>query len=131
MKFKLLKRSALVLGLGGSAFAFSGCTGVSFGVGYGYGYDPFYDSMLWNDYYRRDVNVNVDVDRPNRPDRPDRPNKPDRPAKPDRPKPPAGKPPSRPKPPVAKPPARPRPPVARPPSARPPIHRPSGGGRRR
>ncbi len=105
MTCKLMKRSVLALGLGAAAFTLSACDGVTVGVGYGY--DPFYDSMLWNDYYH-DVNVDVDVNRPDRPDRPDRPN-----------------PPARPKPPVAKPPARPHPPVARPPTARPPIHRPA------
>lgn len=105
MTRKLIKRSVLALGLGAASFTLSACDGVTVGVGYGY--DPFYDSMLWNDYYH-DVDVDIDVDRPNRPDRP-----------------PAGKPPARPKPPIAKPPARPRPPVARPPAARPPIHRPA------
>lgn len=109
MTLKPIRRMFLALGLGGSVFALSGCEGVTVGVGYGY--DPFYDSMLWNDYYRKDVDVDIDIDRP---DRPDRPNRPDRPTRPDRPKPP-----------VAKPPSRPRPPVARPPAARPPIHRPS------
>ncbi|WP_171099794.1 MULTISPECIES: hypothetical protein [unclassified Ruegeria] len=117
MAYSILKRTVLALGLGGSAFALSGCDGVAVGFGVGYGYDPFYDSMLWNDYYRRDVDVDIDVDRPVRPNPPA--GKP-----PSRPNPPAGKPPARPKPPVAKPPARPRPPVARPPTARPPIHRP-------
>ncbi len=108
MARNFIKRSAVVLGLGTAAFTVSGCDGVSVGVGYGY--DPFYDSMLWNDYYRYN-NINV-----SRPDKPDRPDRPDRPV--------------RPEPPIAKPPARPRPPVARPPAARPPIHRPSGGRRR-
>ena len=112
MAHKLMKRTLLAFGLGAAGFSISGCDGVSVGVGYGY--DPFYDSMLWNDYYH-DVNVNVDVNRPVRPDRP---------INPDRPRPPDGKPPVRPQPPIAKPPARPRPPVARPPIARPPIHRP-------
>ncbi len=102
---KLLRRSTLLMGLGVGGFALSGCDGVTIGVGYGY--DPFYDSMLWNDYYR-DVNVDVDVNRPPPPGKP-----------PVRPQPPIAKPP------IAKPPARPRPPVARPPSARPPIHRPA------
>ncbi|MEX0308231.1 MAG: hypothetical protein AB3N12_12680 [Ruegeria sp.] len=107
MTRKLIKRSVMVLGLGAATFALSACDGVSVGVGYGY--DPFYDSMLWNDYYHdRDVNVDVDINRPDRPDRPVRPS-----------------PPPRPKPPIAKPPSRPHPPVARPPAARPPIHRPS------
>lgn len=101
---RILKRVVLMLSLGGVGFGLTACNGVSVGVGYGY--DPFYDSMLWNDYYR-DVNVDVNVNRP------------------DRPKPPVSKPPARPKPPIAKPPSRPRPPVARPPVARPPIHRPS------
>ncbi|WP_170759329.1 hypothetical protein [Ruegeria lacuscaerulensis] len=104
MTCNFIKRVTLALGLGAASFALSACDGVSVGVGYGY--DPFYDSMLWNDYYH-DVDVDIDVDRP------------------DRPNPPNGKPPARPKPPVAKPPARPRPPVARPPAARPPIHRPA------
>lgn len=107
-----LKRSVIVLGLGAGGFTLSGCEGVTVGVGYGY--DPFYDSMLWNDYYRN-VNVDIDVDRPPPPG-----GKP-----PPKPKPPIAKPPARPKPPIAKPPARPRPPVARPPAARPPIHRPA------
>lgn len=101
MSNRLIKRMSLTLGFGIATLTLSACDGVTVGVGYGY--DPFYDSMLWNDYYH-DVNVDIDVDRPNRPDRPVRP--------------------ERPKPPVAKPPARPRPPVARPPVARPPIHRP-------
>lgn len=106
MTRKLIKRSVLALCLGAASFTLSACDGVTVGVGYGY--DPFYDSMLWNDYYYdRDVNVDVDIDRP------------------DRPRPPVSKPPARPKPPIAKPPARPRPPVARPPAARPPIHRPA------
>ncbi|MCV6583904.1 MAG: hypothetical protein OIF47_00065 [Marinibacterium sp.] len=100
-----LKRAVLVLGLGGSAFALSACDGVYVGVGYG---DPYYDGLLWNDYYHdRDVDVDIDIDRPDRPDRPERPDRPDRP-----------------KPPVAKP----KPPHAKPLPARPPIHRPAGGG---
>ncbi|WP_171210744.1 hypothetical protein [Ruegeria sp. HKCCA5426] len=115
MTHKLLKRSILALGLGAASFTLSACDGVTVGVGYGY--DPFYDSMLWNDYYH-DVDIDIDVDRPGRPSPPV--------AKPPaRPKPPVAKPPARPRPPVAKPPARPRPPVARPPAARPPIHRPA------
>ncbi|WP_170770454.1 hypothetical protein [Ruegeria lacuscaerulensis] len=104
MARKLIKRTCLALSLGAASFTLSACDGVTVGVGYGY--DPFYDSLLWNDYYH-DVDVDIDVDRPVRP------------------KPPVGKPPARPKPPIAKPPARPRPPVARPPTARPPIHRPA------
>ncbi|MES0823982.1 hypothetical protein [Ruegeria sp. SCP11] len=103
---KRIKRAILALGLGAASFTLSACDGVSVGVGYRYGYDPFYDSMLWNDYYRRGVSA----------------------PRPPRPKPPEGKPPPRPTPPIAKPPARPpvaRPPVARPPAARPPIHRPA------
>ncbi|WP_170372312.1 hypothetical protein [Ruegeria arenilitoris] len=111
-----LKRSVIVLTLGAGGFTLSGCEGVTVGVGYGY--DPFYDSMLWNDYYRN-VNVDIDVDRPPPPGKPPG-GKP-----PPKPKPPIAKPPARPKPPIAKPPARPRPPVARPPAARPPIHRPA------
>ncbi|NOD29132.1 hypothetical protein [Ruegeria atlantica] len=105
MRIGLIKRISLAFGLGAATLTLSACDGVTVGVGYGY--DPFYDSMLWNDYYR-DVDVNVDIDRPDRPNRPDRPVRPERP-----------------NPPVAKPPARPRPPVARPPAARPPIHRPA------
>ena len=112
MTRKLLKRSVLALGVGTATFTLSACDGVSVGVGYGVGYDPFYASMLWNDYYHdRNVNVDVDINRPDRPDRLDRPVRPN--------------PPPRPKPPIAKPPSRPHPPVARPPTARPPIHRPS------
>ncbi|CUJ89405.1 hypothetical protein RUE5091_00867 [Ruegeria denitrificans] len=104
-----IKRAIFALGLGAASFTLSACDGVTVGVGYGY--DPFYDSMLWNDYYH-DVDVDIDVDRPPRP------------------RPPEGKPPARPKPPVGKPPARPRPPTARPPAARPPIHRPAPRPRR-
>ncbi|WP_037309973.1 hypothetical protein [Ruegeria halocynthiae] len=104
MTRKFAKRTVLALGLGAAGLTLPACDGVTVGVGYGY--DPFYDSMLWNDYYH-DVDVDIDVDRPIRPN------------------PPIAKPPARPRPPVAKPPARPRPPVARPPAARPPIHRPA------
>jgi hypothetical protein len=109
MTIKPIKRLFLALGLGAASFSLTACDGVTVGVGYGY--DPFYDSMLWNDYYH-DVDVDIDVDRPVRPN------------------PPNSRPPIRPTPPIAKPPARPRPPsarppVARPPVARPPIHRPS------
>ncbi|MDD9715523.1 MULTISPECIES: hypothetical protein [Dinoroseobacter] len=86
------------------AGAVSGCQ-TAVGVSYGYGYsDPFY----WNHYYRDDVDVDIDVNRPSRPDRPERP-------------------------PIAKP----KPPIAKPPSIRPPMHKPStrparpGGGRLR
>ncbi|MDX1742715.1 MAG: hypothetical protein R3186_03860 [Ruegeria sp.] len=103
MATTFIKRLILAFGLGAASFTLSACEGVSVGVGYGY--DPFYDSMLWNDYYR-DVNVDVDVNRPPRP------------------RPPEGRPPARPTPPIAKPPARPRPPTARPPVARPPVTRP-------
>lgn len=96
MTCSFVKRSILALTFGAASLGLSACDGVSVGVGYGY--DPFYDSMLWNDYYH-DVDVDVDVSRPDRPNRP--------------------------RPPAAKPPPRPRPPVARPPVARPPIHRPS------
>lgn len=82
------------------------CDATSFGVGVQYG-SPYYDSVLWNDYYHgRDVDVDVDVDveRPGRPDRP--------------------------RPPVTRP-DRPKPPIARPKPPRPPIHRPRPGGLRR
>ncbi|WP_271947672.1 hypothetical protein [Ruegeria faecimaris] len=108
MTRKLMKRSIAALVFGLTSITLSACDGVTVGVGYGY--DPFYDSMLWNDYYH-DVDVDIDVNRPPQ-------GKP-----PVKPKPPVTKPPARPRPPVAKPPA--RPPVARPPVARPPIHRPS------
>nr|WP_170610219.1 hypothetical protein [uncultured Ruegeria sp.] len=103
MTRRFIKPSVLALGLGASSLLLTACDGVSVGVGVGYGYDPFYDSMLWNDYYH-DVDVDIDVNRPVRPDRPNRP---------------GGQPPTRPRPPVAKP------PVTRPPAARPPIHRPA------
>lgn len=103
MTHGFVRKAALVLGLGCGSLALSGCDGVSVGVGVGGYYDPFYDSMLWNDYHH-DVDVDIDVNHP------------------DRPRPPGAKP----KPPIAKPPAaRPRPPVSRPPAARPPIHRPA------
>ncbi|WP_170382715.1 hypothetical protein [Ruegeria atlantica] len=114
---KRIKRVVLALSLGAAGFTLSACDGTSVGVRYGYGYDPFYDSMLWNDYYRWGGSVN----RPPKPKPPE--GKP-----PPRPTPPIAKPPPRPTPPIAKPPA--RPPVARPPAARPPIHRPAPRARR-
>jgi len=94
-----LKSAALSLVLGGTLIVLSGCQVTSVGVSYGYG-TPYYDSMLWNDYYHRsnvDVDVDVDINRPQRPDRP------------------------------ARPPNRPKPPIAKPKPPRPPIHRPAGG----
>ena len=105
---KLRKTPVLIAGLMTASLTLSACDGAYVGVGYN---DPYYDSLLWNDYYHdRDVDIDIDVDRPDRPGRPNPP-------------------PQRPKPPIAKPPV--KPPVARPLPARPPIHRPSGGGRLR
>ncbi len=70
----------------------------------------YYDSMLWNDYYYGSYRPGY---RPpsGRPERPDRPDRPDRPIRP----PGGGIDPG----------------FSRPPVAKPPVHRPSGGGPRR
>jgi len=102
MRSRPFRPVAMIAGLTLSGFVLSACDGASFGVGVQYG-SPYYDSVLWNDYYHDrdiDVDVDVDVDRPNRP-----------------------------RPPVTRP-DRPKPPIARPKPPRPPIHRPRPGGGR-
>ena len=95
---KLRKTSLRVAGLMAVGLTLSACDTATYGVSYGY--DPYYDSLLWNDYYYRPGHGG-DIDRPDRPE---------------------------PVPPIAKPPS--KPPSAQPLPARPPIHRPSGGGGR-
>ena len=82
------------------ALALAGCDGTGFTTTG----TVYYDSMLWNDYYYGSY-------RPGYRPPPDRPDRPDRPGRPVRP-PGGGIDPG----------------FSRPPAARPPVHRPAGGG---
>ena len=75
----------------------------------------YYDSMLWNDYYRGYYRPGYPID----PDRPDRPPKPEHPIE----RPPEARPP------VARPPSGGDPGFSRPTRPSAPIHRPAASGR--
>ena len=105
---KLFRLRLAALGLVG-AMGLAACeTGTTGGAVY-------YDSMLWNDYYRGYYRPGYPV----RPDPPDRPEEPVNPIEP-----PVGGPPTV-EPPIARPPRPVDPGFSRPPSPSTPIHRPA------
>ncbi len=96
MVFSKIKSVLVPVSLAVGVLALSGCDYPSTGSSHA---GVYYDSMMWNDYYRP---------------RPPRPPKPEHPIEPPQIKPP------KPVHPIA-----PRPPVSRPPVSRPPVSRPS------